>query len=433
MRATPRPTLLIAFLLILGGAAADAAGAAGDRRFPLGLRGFLLGAVSGRTTGVQPPRAAAGDLVLAEERLRLELTGATAGGALVLARGDLLHDAVAARAGGELREAYASLPLGPLDVAAGRQILTWGVGDLLFIDDIFPKDWESFFSGRPMEYLKLGVDGLRLRGSRWALSPELLLLPFFTPDDLPTPERFVFFDPFSEMPTREEEPDPGSPGSPELALRLRERLAGLDVSFYAYRGFWRTPSLRLEPADAPAAVIRFYPRLGVYGASAQGNALGGVVSLEAGRYDSRQDRAGGDPAVPNSEWRLLGGYQRQVGPDAVIGVQLYGEAMAEHDDYLGALPPGMPARDEFRGVASVRWTQFLAYQSWKLSLFGTWSPTDEDGFLQPEATWKATDRLSLSLGANIFEGESEVTFFGQLERSDNLFMLVRFDFSAFGS
>jgi hypothetical protein len=38
-------------------------------------------------------------------------------------------------------------------------IITWGVGDLLFINDVFPKDWESFFSGRPPEYLKLGVDG----------------------------------------------------------------------------------------------------------------------------------------------------------------------------------------------------------------------------------------------------------------------------------
>ena len=428
MRATPAPTLLIALLLVLGGAAADAAG---ERRFPLGLHGFLLGAVSGRTTGAQPPQAAAGDLVLAEERLRLELTGASAGGALVLARGDVFHDAVAGRAGGELREAYAGVAAGPVDIRAGRQIVTWGVGDLLFIDDVFAKDWESFFSGRPMEYLKLGVDGLRLRWSPRAVSTELLFLPFFTPDDLPTPERFVFFDPFSGTPAREEKPDLASPGSPELALRLHRPLGGFDLSFYAYRGFWRTPSLRVEAAETTA--IKFYPRLGIYGASAQRSTLGGVVSLEAGRYDSREDRAGSDPAIPNAEWRLLGGYQRQLGPDAVIGVQLYGEAMEDHGAYLNSLPPAMPVRDELRGVASVRWTQFLDYQTWKLSLFAAWSPTDEDAFIQPEATWKATDRLSLSLGANIFEGESAATFFGQLEKSDNLFMRVRFDFSAFGS
>lgn len=34
-----------------------------------------------------------------------------------------------------------SQPFDFLDVKAGRQIVTWGTGDLLFINDLFPKDW----------------------------------------------------------------------------------------------------------------------------------------------------------------------------------------------------------------------------------------------------------------------------------------------------
>ena len=45
---------------------------------------------------------------------------------------------------------------------AGRQIITWGLGDLIFINDVFPKDYEAFFSGRPMEYMKKGVDGVKI-------------------------------------------------------------------------------------------------------------------------------------------------------------------------------------------------------------------------------------------------------------------------------
>ncbi|MBI2840173.1 MAG: hypothetical protein HYX75_17795 [Acidobacteria bacterium] len=54
-----------------------------------------------------------------------------------------------------------------------------GVGDLLFINDVFPKDWVSFFAGRPMEYLKVGVDGVRLRYTGSHVNGEILALPFF--------------------------------------------------------------------------------------------------------------------------------------------------------------------------------------------------------------------------------------------------------------
>ena len=49
----------------------------------------------------------------------------------------------------ELREAYLKFRLpGDIDLKVGRQILTWGTGDLLFINDLFPKDWNSFLLGR---------------------------------------------------------------------------------------------------------------------------------------------------------------------------------------------------------------------------------------------------------------------------------------------
>ena len=35
------------------------------------------------------------------------------------------------------------------------------MGDLLFINDLFPKDWVSFFVGRDDEYLKAPSDSLK--------------------------------------------------------------------------------------------------------------------------------------------------------------------------------------------------------------------------------------------------------------------------------
>ena len=36
--------------------------------------------------------------------------------------------------------------------------------------------------------------------------------------------------------------------------------------------------------------------------------------------------------------------------------------------------------------------------------------------------------LSVILGANVFGGEAQTTFFGRLDKNDNLFLNVRFDF-----
>lgn len=72
-------------------------------------------------------------------------------------------------------------------------------------------------------------------------------------------------------------------------------------------------------------------------------------------------------------------------------------------------------------MVSTRLTQLLKYQTWTLSLFAAYSPTDQDYFFQPEVSHKVTDNLSVSLGANIFGGSSETTFFGQFKKSDNVF------------
>lgn len=395
----------------------------------LELHGFLLGAVAIRTTGERPPQGDDSDFVLGEERVRLDLSGATGSGdAFFQAKGDLFHDAIDERFDVDIREAYAGCTRSVIDLRAGRQIVTWGVADLFYINDVFPKDWESFFSGRPMEYLKLGVDGVRAQVSSNVVNADFLTIPFFTPDTLPSPERFFTFDPTSGVPNQREEDPETSFSNVELALRVYRQVAGLDASLYAYRGFWRIPGVRLDDPVSPTTATRFFPKLSVYGASVQRGLVDGVLSLEAGYYDSRQDREGGDPTMPNSQWRFLAGYQRQLWEDFTAGVQAYGEVMDDYGAYRDSLPAGSPPQDRLRAVVSVRLTQMLDYQTWKLALFVAYSPTDADYFLQPEVSYKVTDDLSVSVGANVFGGRDETTFFGQLDRSDNVFANVRYDF-----
>jgi len=393
------------------------------------LHGFLLGGVAGRTTGVRPAGDRESDFLLAEERLRLDV-GAWADSveASLRVKGDFLHDAVDDECDLDLREAYVDYSEDALDLRLGRQTATWGVGDLVFINDVFPKDWVSFFSGRPLEYLKIGVDGLRARYSSAEMNAELIAIPFFTPDNVPTGERFFSFDPFPSDALREQDLPDSSYGNTELGLRLYRRTAGFDLSAYAYRGFWRWPSMEPDSFSAPTRVTSFYPALSVYGMSAQGGALGGVLSLEAGYYHSRDDEAGDDAVVPNSQVRSLIGYQRQLRQDALLGVQYYVEVMEDHDAYRAALPAGSPEQGEYRDLVTLRLEQQLEHQAWKLALMCFYSPADDDYLLQPQVSYKLSDEVMATVGANVLGGERAWTQFGQLDRNDAVYLVLRFDF-----
>ena len=96
----------------------------------------------------------------------------------------------------ELREAYLKYTLFKrLDFKVGRQILTWGTGDLIFINDLFAKDYESFFSGRDDEYLKAPQTALRSELYTKVGTLSLVWTPRFTPNRIPNGERFSYYNP----------------------------------------------------------------------------------------------------------------------------------------------------------------------------------------------------------------------------------------------
>lgn len=380
----------------------------------------------GTTRHNKPP---SGDFLLGEERLQLQLSGSTpAGGAGYFTKTDFLRDEANNQSAVDVREAYLTYAKGPLDLRAGRQIHTWGVGDLLFINDLFPKNYAALFSGRPMEYLKTGAGSLKAGVYSDKAALDIIATPVFEPDQFPTSQSFFLYDPFSLVTNRVEARPRHDLRNAELAARLSRPVLGFDAALYAYRGFFRTPSMAPDSMTAPSTLTMIYPRLSVYGASLQGNAAGGVLSFEAGYYDSRQDIAGTDPVIPNSQTRFLAGYQRSPWTDFTAGLQYYGEYMHDYRRYEANTPAGFPKQDRLRQLLTLRLTQFLKYQTWKLSLFSFWSPTDKDFYLIPEAAWRVTDGFTATVGANVFGGASGNTFLGQLDKNDNLYLSMRYEF-----
>lgn len=357
-----------------------------------------------------------------EERAQLKLD-ATGGGWHLLAKGDVAYDHLGRQEQSELREGYVDYTAGNWDLRVGRQVITWGLGDLVFVNDVFPKDHEALFAGRPLEYLKRGVDAVKFGLYPQLASFELVVAPRFRESTIPDARRFHLFDPMPGVPNRETV----TPDKSEAGLRIYRDIAGYDAALYLYRGFHRTPSMRPDSATGPTRITFFYPGLSVYGASVSGRAGEGVASLEAAYYDSREDRAGSDVAVPNSQTRLLVGYQIQPLEDLSLGFQYYGEYMRDYTTYRASLPAGFPVDKRWSHAITARLTQFFLHQTLRLSVYASYNAATGDRFLNPELRYSFTDKVWGAVGANLFDGKPWGQF-GQLARDDNVYLQLRYEF-----
>jgi hypothetical protein len=325
----------------------------------------------------------------------------------------------------ELREAYFTYTgFDALDFKIGRQITTWGTGDLIFINDVFPKDWQSFFIGREDQYLKAPVDAFRAGFYSDLFNVNVIAMPRFESDRLPTPDRLTFYNPMSMStgPIMPQEPE-DTIDNGEVAVRLSRQIGGWETALYGYRGYFRQPV-----GFSPSSQQAFYPRLNVYGVSARRGLLGGVFNLEGGYYDSRDDKDGDDAFVENSSIRGMAGFDRQLMNDFQVGLQGYFEQMQDHDLYAGGLQTGAYEKEELRQLYTLRLTRWLKYQTVMLSLFSFYSPTDEDFYVRANASYKLSDPLEVALGANLFGGEHEETLFGQFDENDNVYLRLRYSF-----
>lgn len=373
-------------------------------------------------------------LSLAETRLQLS-RDFTAGPGLFRVTGDLIYDHVAddhaldlERGQGwvDLRELYFSAPIAErIDLRAGRQVLTWGVGDLLFLNDLFPKDWNAFFVGRDVEYLKAPSDAVRLAMYSKSVNLDVVYTPRFDPDRYVDPARLSFFDPrIGRRAGRDVDFDPVVPddwfADDEWALRLHRMIGGWELAGYGYRGYSKSPA-GFDPASGRPR----FPRLDVYGASLRGPVGAAIVSGEVAWYRSREDRTGRDPFVPNDQFRLLLAYERELVADVTLGFQYYLERTLDHGALLATLPPGQVPPDAYRHLLTTRLTWLTHAQNVTWSLFAFVSPGDDDAYLRGSWQWKFTDQWSVSAGFNAFHGRRDSSFFGQFENNSNAWLALR--------
>ncbi len=370
----------------------------------------------------------ADDVSLAEARLQLDLAK-DFGWGVFKAKGDLLADGVMDQVTGRMRDLNLLFsPLDNMDVKIGRQILTWGTGDLLFINDLFAKDWQAFFIGRDDEYLKAPSNAVKTSVFFDLINIDLVYVPIFEGSVHISGERLSYWNGVLGRTAGEDyifdlEERNSAGRDAEYSVRLSRNISSVELALYGYNGFWQTP----EGLVMPDTKLR-YPRLQAYGASLRSPIWGGIGNIETGYYHSSQSDSGQDPLTRNSEYRLLLGFEREIGHNFTAAFQYYLEWMMDYDEYEDRLMPGSPAKDEYRNLLTLRLTKLLMNQNLILSLFTYYSPTDKDCYIRPKVQYKLTDQWLVEGGGNVFIGSDNHTFFGQFEDNTNVYAGVRWSF-----
>ncbi|MDF7807419.1 hypothetical protein P4E94_08215 [Pontiellaceae bacterium B12219] len=377
---------------------------------------------------------------LSEIRLQLGTTAYFDWGGEFNARGDFLYDDLATDRDDvdlqtgqgffDLRELNLLFtPVDWADVKIGRQILTWGTGDLLFINDLFPKDWNSFLLGRDEEYLKAPSDGIFASFFPSIASIDVAYMPRMNPDRYINGKRLSYWTPVPPPGSIVGQNDPIDAEQPEdwfvddeISVRIYRPFLSYEAAVYGYSGYWK------NPVGFDTSINNYYfPKLNSVGGSIQGSLGSGLINAEAGYYDSQEDRSGDDPNIANSEFRFLAGYEREIATDLTAGFQYYTEWMMDYDAYLSSTYPDS-ARDEVRHVLTLRLTQMLMNQNLMLSLMTFYSPSDHDAYFRPIVTYKINDHWQVVANGNIFIGQDDYTFFGQFRYNSNVNLGIRYSF-----
>ncbi len=367
------------------------------------------------------------DMSIMENRLQVDLFSYPDWGDIKV-KGDVFGDLVEEQADFDLREANIFLrPNDFMDVKVGRQILTWGTGDLIFINDLFPKDWQSFFIGRDNEYLKAPSDAAKVSLFGDLANLDIVYTPQFDPDRFIDGSRLSYWNlNLNRLAGRDAVVYTDQPNGwfrdSEIAARLYKNINNYEFALYGYRGYWKSPV-----GQNAAMNQAIFPDLNVYGSSVRGAIGKGIGNLEVGYYESADDLSGKNRLIENSQMRYLVGYTQEIAKEFTAGVQYYVEQMLDYSQYKDNLLSG-PVRDRDRHLITLRLTKLLMNQNLRCSLFTYFSPSDKDVHMRPSINYKVDDNLAMEIGANIFFGDYPHTFFSQFQNNTNMYIGMRYSF-----
>lgn len=331
----------------------------------------------------------------------------------------------------ELRQASVFLPLGRRwEISAGRQVLSWGPARFEFVNDRFAKDFESFFVGRDLEYLKAPNDAVRARSFLGSWTADLVLMPTFQPDRLPDPQRFPVLDPETGRPVADPAARPALPRDDlrngEAHLRVDRRVGRWEVALYGYWGFAGQPQ-GVRQVDGSAT--SFHPRMAAGGLSLRGPVLAGLGWLEGAVEEIREEGAGSDPSLPPDRWLVLAGYEWSPTPTRTWTLQASAEGQLRAGTVrrtLAEVDPDHPRADPVHWRLQGAGRQSFMAERLEAEIRLFWGLAERDAHWRLRLGYDFSDEILLEAAYHGFAAEHAASRFGLLRDHDLLSLRLRY-------
>ena len=334
----------------------------------------------------------------------------------------------------ELRELYVEGGLHVagqrVDLRLGKQQVVWGQSfGLRVLDLVNAQDFREFILDEFVD-ARTPVWGLRADALVGETSLQALLFPDFEPDVLPDPESEFALDPAlrgllpglvpaapGQAPLVLLDLAPDSPGDWDPAswgwgLRAGRMLHGVDLALYYWdridpRGAFARSASALAAPGGPSLVVNQLQRdfarvrtLGFSFSTALGDfTLWGEGGVSTGRPYVVEDLADADGVVRRSDLEYALGLDWNGWAPLFANVQLIHQ-LTFGDDREIAL-----ARS--REFVSILLRFSLRRETLFPQIFALYGADEDDAMLRPSLEWRASDRLSFVLGADLFSGPRE--------------------------
>jgi hypothetical protein len=332
----------------------------------------------------------------------------------------------------QLREAYINLSLGPWNFRAGQQIVAWGRADGLNpTNNITPQNYMV----RSPNYDDRRVGNIVFRS--WLhLSPfkfETIWVPFYK-SSIP-PFDMINFPIGVSFSDSTHYPDHHITNS-SFAFRMHFEFSSLDGSVSYYNGFHHLPALS---AQVDLSGMNFFPvayRTHVIGVDFS-TTLGAWGIRGEGAYKFSKDDYSHSLYLPHPEFQYVLGVDRMIG-DMNFIVQYLGKSVYDFSELLTPTNPlEIPAYEIQKAnrmfamqqnkishslSTTINWSLF--YETFNIEFRTLYHFTTKEYMLNPNLSYKISDALNVTLGANYYRG-AEGTLY---DITDDLFSDIYIEF-----
>lgn len=336
----------------------------------------------------------------------------------------------------ELREFYLETSIGRTLLTIGKQQIVWGKADgLKVLDVVNPQQWREFILD-DFEQSRIPLWSINGEIPIGDVTLQLVWIPDQTYHDFAHNGDLYNF----TSPLLVPQPPPGvnlvmqpevlpdsTIGDADGGVRLSTFWRGWDLTLnYLYHYDDRPVLIRqlsMSPAGPVATVTPRYKRshlTGVTFSSAFGDlTLRGEVGYSSDRYISTNDTADADGVVNTGELAYVIGLDWFGLSDTLISAQLF-------QSYLGDHSPGM-IREESETTVTLLLRRDFLNETVTAEILLLHNFDLDDGLARPEVTYRFTDAITLSLGADLFYGD-ERGLFGQFDRQDRVVSSIELSF-----